>query len=263
MARLASASDERRLYTAALLLFSLCAGWTAWMAIDMGGGMPMPGGWQMSMAWMPMDGQGWLATATMFVGMWLAMMVAMMLPSALPMLLLYRRLQRFRGAAAAERDTALVAAGYFVVWTGFGVVAFCAGVAITQAAMQSRSLSQAVPLLTALGLLLAGLWQFTPWKSACLAHCRDPLPDISRARGGALGAWRLGLSHGAFCAGCCWGIMLVQLGLGVMNLALMIALAGWIALEKLTRFGPQLQRLGGGAMVLLGLGLGLRHSGLV
>ena len=87
------------------------------------GGMPMPGGWTMSMAWMRMPGQTWSGAAAAFLGMWVVMMMAMMLPSLVPMLWRYRQAVAGTGAARLDRLTALVGLGYFFVWTGFGMAA--------------------------------------------------------------------------------------------------------------------------------------------
>lgn len=246
-----SATSERAVAGLALTLCLLATALTLWLARDMTGSMAMPGGWAMSMAWMPM-GAGWLDAALMFLAMWLAMMVAMMLPSAWPMLLLYRRTLVFRGDNAVLGQLGLAAAGYFLVWLGFGALAYAVGLGLSRAAMASAALSRTVPLLTAAALIVAGLWQVSAWKSACLVHCRNPVTELSRHLGRRLAALRLGLHHGAWCAGCCWGLMLVQLALGVMNLWLMAVLASWIALEKLAPFGPRLQRPGGALLLATG-----------
>lgn len=234
----------------AVALILASAAFTVWMCLSMAGGMPMPGGWEMSMAWMPMGSQGWAAATAMFLAMWLAMMVAMMLPSALPVLLLYRRTLAFRGDPAAGRKAFLAGSGYFGVWLGFGALAFVAGVALTQAAMADARVSRAVPAMAAATLIAAGLYQLTPWKSACLKHCRGPFEVVHQHLAHA--PWRLGLHHGAWCAGCCVGIMAVQLVLGVMNLAAMALVAVWIALEKLTPIGPAVARASGLAAIAAG-----------
>ncbi len=220
----------------------------------MSGGMAMPGNWTMDMMWMVMPGRTWITAALAFAGMWLAMMVAMMLPSALPMLLLYRRAAWFRGESRLAMLTFTLGAGYFLVWTLFGMLAYGAGKTVTHAAMIWPAWSRGIPLATAGALVLAGIYQLTPWKSACLKHCRDPLllvaHHINRSWRGAL---RLGIHHGAFCAACCWGLMLIQLVLGVMNLAVMVAVAVVIALEKMLPNGTLVAKVAGYASVLGGV----------
>ena len=229
----ARAPRELRVYLSALVVFIASAAATLYFCRTMGGGMEMPGGWTMSMMWMPMPHQSWIAAAAMFLGMWLAMMVAMMLPSALPMLLMYRRVLTFRGSPRAI-DIPLMACGYFLVWLGLGAAAYGAGVLVSWGAMRSPTLSRAIPVTSGAALALCGLYQLTRWKVACLRQCRDPLALIAGhldRRGPS--PWRLGIHHGLFCAGCCWALMLTQLVLGMMNLVVMVIVASVIATEKL------------------------------
>ncbi len=100
------------------------------------GGMPMPGGWTMSMAWMRMPGQTWPGAAASFLGMWVVMTVAMMLPSLVPMLWRYRQAVGRAGEMRLGRLTALVGVGYIFVWTAFGMAAFPLGVALAAVEMQ-------------------------------------------------------------------------------------------------------------------------------
>jgi predicted metal-binding membrane protein len=219
----------------------------------MGGGMRMPGGWTMPMMWMVMPGESVWKTAWMFLLMWQAMMLAMMLPSTWPMLELYRRVAIFRELAHASLGTLTVAAGYFGVWLGFGVVAFGAGFGISTWAMHSEKISRLVPLSAGLALVLAGIYQLSPLKQACLKHCREPVLYLSHEwRPGLRGAFRLGLHHGAFCAACCWALMLIQMILGVMNLAVMIVIAAIIGTEKLWNRGPVLSRAVGVCTIVAG-----------
>ena len=246
-------------YTVCAVTFTGAAAITWYSCRMMAGGMAMPGGWTMSMAWMPMGSR--LQSALMFAGMWVAMMVAMMLPSTLPMLLLYRRAAHFRGEARVGLLSTMVAAGYFGVWTVFGMLAYAAGLAISFAAMKSDAFSRAVPIASGAALIAAGVYQLSPWKSACLKHCRDPLSVVAaHMRGGWRGALRLGIHHGAFCTACCWALMLIQLALGIMEMLVMIVVALVIALEKLLPRGLVVARVTGvlavaGGFVLAGRAL--------
>src|SRR6266568_3261552 len=174
-------ASERLTYVLALLAFVGAATATLWFNLSgsMSGGMRMPGHWTMSMMWMSMPGQSQFISGLVFTAMWLAMMVAMMLPSSMPMLLLYRRAARFRAEPYLGWITFTVALGYFAVWIIFGVVAYLAGVGITRSAMQWESVSRMVPFASGIGLAFAGVYQLTPWKSACLRHCRDPLTLVA------------------------------------------------------------------------------------
>ena len=245
---------ERHVYALSVVVFLISAALTVWLCRGMSEGMEMPGGWTMSMMWMPMSGQTWLAAAGMFMGMWLAMMVAMMLPSSLPMLLVYRRAALFRGQPRAGLATAAVACGYFAVWLAAGVVAYGGGMAIGWAAMRWDGVSLAVPAASGAALIVCGIYQFTPWKSKCLHHCSDTLSVVaSHLHGGVAGAFRLGARHGTFCTACCWGLMLTQLVLGLMNLAVMALVAAVIAIEKLAPRVEWVVRTVGAAAVLGGV----------
>jgi predicted metal-binding membrane protein len=247
---------ERASYIIAFLIFSACAAATLHFNYAMAGGMLMPGNWTMSMIWMPMGSA--FEAAAMFTAMWLAMMIAMMLPSTLPMLLLYRRAAAFRGENRLGRAMFALGSGYFFVWTGFGVVAYLIGVVVTRGAMHSDALSRALPLAGGLALCIAGIYQLTPWKSACLEHCRDPLTLVAHhLHGGRSSELRLGIHHGAFCAACCWALMLIQLILGVMNLGVMIAVALVIALEKLSARGEWVAKGTGVAAIIAGIAIAM------
>jgi predicted metal-binding membrane protein len=245
---------ELTVYAVSALVFTGSAAITWYSCSMMAGGMAMPGGWTMSMAWMPMGSYVW--SALMFAGMWAAMMIAMMLPSALPMILLYRRAACFRGEAHVGTLSTVMAGGYFCVWTAFGMVAYAAGLGIALLAMKSDGFSRVVPIASGAALIAAGAYQLTPWKAACLKHCRDPLATVAaHVQGGWRGALRLGLHHGAFCAACCWALMLVQLALGIMNGLVMIAVALVIALEKLWPRGLAVARVTGALAVAGGLAI--------
>src|SRR5258708_22222133 len=125
------------------------------------GGMPMPGGWTMSMAWMRMCGQTWPGAAASFLGMWVVMMVAMMLPSLVPMLWRYRQAVGMTGETRLGRLTALVGVGYFLVWTVFGIAAFPLGVALAAVEVQLPALARAVPTAVGVVVLVAGALQVT------------------------------------------------------------------------------------------------------
>jgi len=137
-------ASQRAFFGVSALLFAASAAVTiVWCAsMSAMGGMPMPGGWMMSMAWMRMPGQTWPGAATSFLGMWVVMMVAMMLPSLVPMLWRYRQAVGRPGETRLGRLTALAGVGYFFVWTGFGMAAFPLGVALAAVEMQQPALAR-------------------------------------------------------------------------------------------------------------------------
>ena len=229
----------------------------------MSSAMPMPGGWSMSMAWMSMGNQSAAAHAVMFLLMWAVMMVAMMLPSVMPAVLLHRRLvqSRIERGDRAQGSHMLLLAGYFTVWEAFGAIAYAMGMALAWAAMQSVRVSVLVPAATGLALVAAGAYQLTQWKQLCLRHCRSPLSFFVRHDiRSAADSWRFGIHHGAYCAACCWGLMVIQLVLGVMSVPLMSLVALVILLEKRWRYGEALARVVGAASIAAGIVLVLRAT---
>ena len=240
-------------------VFLVAAAYTLYAARAMSAGMRMPGGWTMPMMWMAMPGQSVAGAAFAFLLMWQAMMIAMMLPSSWPTLELYSRVARHTAQRSPKFNTVLAGAGYFTVWGAFGAIAFVAGFEISRAAMLSPQLSRSIPVAAGVSLVLAGIWQLTPLKQSCLNHCRDPLMALGHAyKPGVWGGFRVGLHHGAFCAACCWALMLMQIILGVMNLVVMACVAAIIATEKLWKRGPVLARLVGAVSIVVGIVLVVR-----
>ncbi len=261
-----------RFYLAAGLALFLSLAATLNFCLTMSGGMDMPGGWRMSMMWMRMPGEGWAASAGMFLGMWLAMMVAMMLPSVMAKLhLLYRSLV-WKWADHPGLSTLALACGYFAVWTAIGTGVYALGLPWALAAMRWPVLSRMVPSLTGLLLVLAGAYQFSPWKRERLGLCRnllvygmapkrhrrpgkkgEPAPEIIEDAG-LWASFREGCRQGLSCALCCAGSMVILVALGAMNLAVMLGVALVIAMEKLL---PKPQ------VVVYGTGLFAVIAGLV
>jgi predicted metal-binding membrane protein len=259
-ARLASArgSQQAFLGVSALLFGASTAVTIAWCtSMSAMGGMPMPGGWTMSMAWMRMPGQSWLDVAVSFLGMWIPMMVAMMLPSLIPML------QRYRQSVVRTTETqpgpltALVGVGYFFVWTVSGLVVFPLGVALAEIEMQQPMLAHAVPVAVGVVVLIAGVLQFSAWKAHHLARCRDGALTFSPAA-----AWRQGLRLGFHCSLCCAGPTAILLVLGVMDLRAMAAVAGAITAERLAPAGERVARVIGAVVICAALLLIARAGGL-
>ena len=166
--------------------------WYAFMS-DMQG-MPMPGGWTMSMMWMRMPGQTWIEATASFLAMWVVMMTAMMMPSHVPMLWRYRQAVRSKGESRLGRLTLLAGLGYFVVWSLFGLAVFPLGVALATFEMAHSVLAHAVPVAGSVVILIAGAVQLTSWKAHHLANCRElqapdgTMPTQPRT------AWRQGIA---------------------------------------------------------------------
>ena len=247
--------SQRAFYCVSALLFAISAIVTFVWCSSMStmGGMQMPGGWTMSMAWMRMPGQTWSGAALSFIGMWFVMMVAMMLPSLLPMLLRYRRVVGGAGESRLGWLTGLVGAGYFFVWTLIGVVAFPVGVALAAVEMQVPVLARAVPFAVGVVVLIAGVVQFTAWKAHHLACCRKPLACNRLLPANASTAWRHGLRLGLHCSYCCAGLTAILLVIGVMDVRAMAVVAAAITLERLAPAGRRVALIIG--VVVIGAGL--------
>ena len=204
-----------------------------------------------------MPGMAMPFAAPWVFAMWWVMMLGMMLPSAAPMILTFAALQRRK----RERDqpyvpTAMFVAGYLVVWGVFSLAATAAQWALQQGALLSPMLALTSPLAGGVLFILAGIYQFTPLKNACLRQCRSPFAFVlNHWRDGSYGALRMGASHGLYCLGCCWVLMALLFAVGVMNLIGVAVIAALVFVEKLLRGGVWVGRAGGGAMAVFGVWL--------
>jgi len=191
----------------------------------------------------------------LFLPVWVSMMVAMMFPSVLPMVSLFSTVSRNqRSVGGSAVPTWVFLAGYLAAWSLFGVGAYLLSLAVPAVGMTAPGLRTNSPLVGGVVLVLAGLYQWSPLKGACLRHCRSPLGFLLHSwRDGYGGAFFMGVSHGSYCVGCCWGLMVVLLAVGLMNLGWMVLLAAVIFAEKIFRYGPLIGRVAGLGLVLFGL----------
>jgi predicted metal-binding membrane protein len=191
----------------------------------------------------------------MLLVMWTVMMAAMMLPSAAPMILMFANVNRQRVARAATAlPTSYFVLAYLLIWTAFSLTAtaiqFCLSAAALLTPMSMELVSK--PAAAAL-LVIAGIFQWTSLKRACLQHCHTPFTFLMKYwRDGRSGAFAMGLQHGLHCLGCCWAIMALLFVAGVMNLVWVLALSILVLMEKLM---PRLARPAGVAMVAAGVAL--------
>ena len=192
----------------------------------------------------------------LFMATWLTMMTAMMFPAVAPMVLAHRMVTRHRGETVLSSGTFV--AGYLAVWTVAGLVPLA--VFLVFRAYAVGSLGESVVAIGAgAAVAVAGAYQFTRWKSTCLRACRTPLGFIMTHdfRRGGRGAVLAGLSHGAYCLGCCWALMTVLLVVGLMNLIWMAALAVVFLAEKNWSHGVALTRVVGVTLLALGAAIAL------
>jgi predicted metal-binding membrane protein len=181
-----------------------------------------------------------------FISMWTLMMAAMMLPSVAPVALLYAKtMRRSRMVRLAG-----LAAGYLAVWAAAGLPAYgLAGLG----GWLSHAHPGAARVMAVSVFAGCGAYQFSSLKDRCLAHCRSPLSLLLHygSYRGRLRDLRVGAHHGGYCVGCCCGLMLILIAVGVMNLAVMAGLAALVLLEKTWAWGPALGRLAGAAVLAL------------
>ncbi len=211
--------------------------------------------WIATVAWARSTGMG-AAPGTMgmnlvaFVAMWALMMTAMMLPSVGPFVGVYQR------TITESRLPRLVglAVGYLAVWAAVGAIAFGIATWFGDLAGSNATAAQVVAVTT---FALVGLYQLSPLKYRCLSHCRTPIGHLVHYLGfqGPLRDVRAGLSHGWFCLGCCWALMVLMVAFGVMNIAAMIGLAAVIAVEKVWRHGERFARAVGVAAIAYAVAL--------
>ncbi|WP_412458438.1 DUF2182 domain-containing protein [Sinorhizobium americanum] len=233
------------------------------------GAMPMETGMHMDMdmgsgttagpldAMLGISPRPWSAVEAAFtLTMWVVMMVGMMLPSASPMILLYARV----GRQSLRDGKPFASAGYFtggylMAWAGFALVATL-GQWLIEGTLLTPALASASRLFSGIVLIVAGLYQWTPLKDACLTQCQAPIVFLQRHggfRSNPGGAVRLGYRHGLYCVGCCWALMGLLFVGGIMNVLWIAAIAVFVLAEKLLPAGRLLSRVAGTGLIVVGI----------
>jgi predicted metal-binding membrane protein len=187
--------------------------------------------------------------------MWVVMMGAMMLPTAAPMAMLHARFQRGRRPDRSPvARTALFALGYLAAWSGFALLATAAQVELQRIAlMHPLAMKLTSAPVAGVVLIVAGAFQLTPLKDACLMQCRTPLGFfMTRWRDGPGGAFSMGLHHGTFCVGCCWALMALMFVVGTMNMLWVGLLTAFVLLEKLGPSHSLVPKLSGLGLIAAG-----------
>jgi predicted metal-binding membrane protein len=186
-----------------------------------------------------LGGLGW------YMGIWVTMMAAMMFPSAAPMVFLFHRISSERARRGQPFvPTWVFALSYLAVWAAYGLAAYGLYRLVVHFDFGFLDWDRGGRYLAGGAIAAAGLYELTPLKSVCLRHCRGPLHFLLHGwRSGVAGAVRMGTTHGAYCVGCCWGLMVVLFALGVMSLTWMAVVAGLIFAQKLLPKGKYLTRV--------------------
>ena len=199
-----------------------------------------------------------LGSLGFWVTAWAVMMAAMMFPSIAPMVVMQARLEegrRLDGESTAG-TTALFVSGYLITWAGAGLVGWAIFEAGRALDIGFLAWDSAGPYVAGGVIVVAGIYQLTPLKDACLRRCRSPLGFLLTAwRPGRLGSLQMGIEHGAWCVGCCWGLMVALFAVGVMSIGWMVMVATLIAVEKLLPWKAGANR--GIALLLVALGIGV------
>jgi len=210
--------------------------------------MAMPG---MSMSDMAMPARWTWSYFAVMAAMWVIMMIAMMLPSAAAMILLFAAIERKQRAASPFVATAKFAFAYLLLWAAIGLAAATLQWQLDRLALLTPAMTMASATFAAITLIAAGLYQFTPLKRACLRGCRSPLEFISQYWG--RGPFGLGLTHGLYCIGCCWMLMVLLFVVGVMNLRWVAIIAAFVLVEKIAPRGNVVGYFAGAALIVAGL----------
>jgi predicted metal-binding membrane protein len=197
-----------------------------------------------------------------WVTAWVVMMAAMMFPSIAPMVVMQVRIEegkRRKGQETEAGTTTLFVCGYLLTWTAAGLVGYGIIEAGQALSLDFLAWDRAGPYVAGGVIAAAALYQLTPLKDACLRRCRSPMMFLLTAwRPGRLGALRMGLEHGGWCVGCCWGLMAALFALGVMSIGWMVFVAALIATEKLLPWKAVANR--GIAVMLIVLGLAVAFA---
>jgi predicted metal-binding membrane protein len=236
-----------------LILLPLASwSWIVVMARDMYGPMTGASAWMMTSHWNAPH-------LLLLWAMWAVMMTGMMLPSASPMLLLAGGTARQQTGTGGGRVMYGLASGYLAVWALFSIGATAIQWLLVRLFIVSPMMELTTPAAGAVLLAVAGVYQLTPLKQACLTTCQSPLAFlIRRWRHGAWGGFRMGLEHGAYCVGCCWALMLLLFVGGVMNLMVIAALTAFVAFEKLVPFGGRSAYVSGALLLAAAVWMLLR-----
>jgi predicted metal-binding membrane protein len=200
-----------------------------------------------------------LGSLGFWVTSWVVMMAAMMFPSIAPMVVMYARIEegkRQKGQSTEAGATAVFVAGYLLVWAAAGLL----GYAIIQGGRDLNlgilAWDSAGPYVAGGVIIVAAIYQLTPLKEVCLRHCRSPMMFLlTRWQPGRTGALRMGIEHGGWCLGCCWGLMAALFAVGVMSIGWMVFIAALVAIEKLLPWRAVANRGIAALLIVLGLGV--------
>ena len=188
---------------------------------------------------------------------WVVMMAAMMFPSIAPMVVMYARIEegkRRKRQPTQAGTTGIFVGGYLLTWAAAGLLAYAIFEIGRSLDLGFLAWDSGGPYVAGGVIIAAAIYQLTPLKDVCLRHCRNPMTFVlMHWRPGRIGALRMGMEHGGWCVGCCWGLMAALFALGVMSIGWMVLIAALIALEKLLPWKAVANRSVAVLLVALGL----------
>jgi predicted metal-binding membrane protein len=249
-------SRDRGVWLTGGLLIAIAA--LAWVAVvrhGMGRQGTPPAQLETGMVGMSQANVASPVDATAYLVAWGVMMAAMMLPSATPMIALYGAISRNSSHSGQKgASTILFALVYLAAWLAIGLPVYAASRLVDWAAVMYPAVGGLFPYAVAAVLLAAGAFQFSPLKQACLRVCQSPLGFLmGHWRAGYAGTLKMAWEHAAYCAGCCWGLMVVLVAAGAMSLPWVLLIAVLVFAEKLLPYGQWTARIAGGALIGLAL----------
>ena len=187
--------------------------------------------------------------------MWLVMMIAMMTPSVSPLILVFATINRQR----KEHDhpfvnAAFLMVGYFLVWAAFSLAATALQWSLQQMSLLSPDMKTTSKIVGSIIFITAGMFQFSPLKQTCLAHCRTPLNFVLQHwKVGKRGALRMGIENGFYCLGCCWMLMVLLFVTGIMNLLWVAIIAIFVLFEKILTRIKWIPYVAGTGLIIYGI----------
>lgn len=249
-------SRDRGVWLTGGLLIAIAA--LAWVAVvrhGMGRQGTPPAQLETGMVGMSQANVASPVDATAYLVAWGVMMAAMMLPSATPMIALYGAISRNSSHSGQKgASTILFALVYLAAWLALGLPVYAASRLVDWAAVMVPAVGGLFPYAVAAVLLAAGAFQFSPLKQACLRVCQSPLGFLmGHWRAGYAGTLKMAWEHAAYCAGCCWGLMVVLVAAGAMSLPWVLLITVLVFAEKLLPYGQWTARIAGGALIGLAL----------
>ena len=206
------------------------------------------------LTWMPPMNNIWaFSDFFLLFMMWSVMMIAMMTPSILPMLMLYTTLNVRKKTQGQDASSPMILlSGYLFSWVLFSLFITMPQYFLHTNGYLNMMMEPMHTFLAAFVLVLAGVYQFTPYKDACLNVCQSPLSFLTNNwQDGKLGAFIIGYKHGFYCVGCCWALMLTLFALGVMNILWVIVLTIFVLLEKVSYNYPIIYRRAVGTFLII------------